>query len=179
MRKLHKNDAMDATLKRLLAVLDEEIACYRHMQTVLIEEQAAMSLREKARFERVQIEKEALVDQIQDHETRRHTLVNTLAASRQADPATLTVSQLARSLAPPDDERLRSRARRLRACITSVRATNNHNRLLICHYLELVNGALKLLTRQVDDPAVYRHPVAALPSAGYVRGGGRIFCGSG
>ncbi len=170
---------MEAKLKHLLVLLDEETACYRSMQRVLNEEEAAMSLREKARFERVQLEKEALVNQIQDHESRRKTLVNAVAAAYQVDPATATVSRLARSLSPPDDEQLQSRARRLRSCIAAVRSKNNQNRLIICHYLELVNGALKLLTHQIDDHAVYRHPKAALSSAGYARGGGRIFCGSG
>ncbi len=170
---------MDAMVKRLLTVLDEETVCYRKLQTVLIEEETAMSLRERAPFERVQVEKEALLNQIQDHEARRKTVVNTLASAYRIDPATASVSRLAPLLPAPDDEQLQSRAQRLRSCIAAVRSKNNHNRLLICRYLELVNGALKLLNRQIDDQAVYRHPAAASPSVGYARGGGRIFCGSG
>jgi flagellar biosynthesis/type III secretory pathway chaperone len=170
---------MDAILRRLLAVLDEETACYRNMQTVLIEEEAAMSLREKAPFDQIQKQKEALVNRIQEHEPRRKALVDALAAACQVDPATATVSRLAPLMQAPDDERLRSCAHRLRSAIAVVRLKNNHNRLLIGRYLQLVNGALKLLTRQSDDQAVYRHPEAAHPLAGYARGGGRLFCGSG
>jgi flagellar biosynthesis/type III secretory pathway chaperone len=169
---------MNENLSHLLQILDEETACYLEMQRILDAEESSMSLNKRAAFDRVQMEKEALLGRIQGQEKRRKKLVDALAATYRVNRDTVTVTQLAQAMSPPDDERLLSRATHLRACIKTVQLKNSQNRQLIRHYLDLITGGLRLLTHQIEDNAIYHKPGAGHPALGYARGRGRLFCGT-
>ncbi len=121
------------------------------MEKVLADEEASLAFSRKERFERVQLEKESLVVTIQKHATMRKCLVDQLAEVCRMREPIVTASQLVQYLPEPDNEKLLSRTNRLRSRIAAVQSKNRHNRLLIHQYLELTQGALKLLTRLIDD----------------------------
>lgn len=169
---------MNAKMIELLDILDEEAACYRDMKSILADEEESISLSRKERFDYVQLEKEALVVKIQQHEKKRQRLVDQFADAYPVDQSMMTVSKLAQYLPAPYNEKLLSRADRLRSRMAEVQVTNKHNQQLIHQYLDLIKGALKLLTGLIDDNSVYQKPGTAHPAIGYGRSGGRIFCGT-
>lgn len=169
---------MNVTIMKLLAILDEETACYRAMQNILAEEEASITLSGKDGFDQVQIGKESLLIKIQHYEKVRKNLVDQLADAYQVDEPAMTVSKLARYIAAPDKEKLLQRAKCLRSCMADVKLKNNHNRQLIRQYLELINGSLKLLNRVIYDNSVYRRPGTGHSATGYQSSGGRFFCKS-
>ena len=170
---------MNVTIEKLLTALDEETAGYVGMEKVLADEEASLSFSRKERFEHVQLEKESLVVTIQKHAKIRKRLIDQLAEVCQVREPIVTVSKLAQYFSAPNNERLLSRANRLRSHIDAVQSKNRHNQQLIHQYLELTQGALKLLTRLIDDNPVYQRPGTDHPAIGYRGGGGRIFCGTG
>jgi flagellar biosynthesis/type III secretory pathway chaperone len=169
---------MQPTITKLLTILDEETACYRDMKTLLADEEKAISLSEKDRFDQVQMEKEMLVCRLLQFEETRKGLVAQLADTYAVGRKTMTVSQLAHVVDSPSDQELLSRADRLRSIMRDVQEKNSRNRLLINHYLKLIKGSLKLLTHLIEDTSVYQKPGAHRPSGGYPIGGGRVICGT-
>lgn len=166
------------TIKKLLTTLDEEAACYRNMKTLLGDEEKAISLSEKDRFDRVQMKKDMLVCVLQQHEETRKGLVAQLTDALAAGGKTMTVRQLAQFVDAPYDQDLLSRADQLRSIISDVQKKNSRNRLLINHYLGLIKGSLKLLTGLIEDTSVYQKPGTRQVAAGYQSGGGRVICGT-
>ena len=61
---------MNVKIIELLDILDEEAACYRDMQRVLVDEETSISLSRKEPFDQVQNEKEMLVVKLQRLEER-------------------------------------------------------------------------------------------------------------
>jgi flagellar biosynthesis/type III secretory pathway chaperone len=169
---------MQPTIRKLLTTLDEEAACYRNMKTLLADEEKAISLSEKDRFDRVQMKKDMLVGLLQRHEETRNGLVAQLTDTFAAGGKTMTVRQLAQFVDSPHDQELLSRADRLRSIISDVQEKNSRNRLLINQYLGLIKGSLKLLINLIEDTSVYQKPGTRQPAAGYQSGGGRVIRGT-
>lgn len=173
---------MDMKLIALLAILDDEARCYRDMKSVLADEKASLSLKRNERFDQVQLQKEALVVELQRHEKKRKALVDRLAGAYPLDrsnpTANLTVSNLARYLPAPHKANLLSRVDCLKSSMLEVQAINKENQQSIRHYLDLNGGALKLLTGLMDDDSVYQKPGIDHSALGYGSGGGRIICGT-
>lgn len=169
---------MNVKIVELLDVLDEEAACYRDMQRVLIDEEASISFSRKEPFDQVQYEKELLVAKLQRLEEKRTMLVGRLSEAYRTDGKTMTISQLAHVVKPPTRQNLLDRASRLRSIIGDVHEKNRHNQLMINQYLDLINGSLKLLTDLIEDRSVYRKPGTHQTSVGYQTGGGRFICGT-
>jgi flagellar biosynthesis/type III secretory pathway chaperone len=169
---------MKSTITQLMALLDDEAACYRQMQDVLAAEKESVSLSKKERFDQVEQDKESLVAKIQAFEKQRTALVDHLAVAYGVDAPAVTVRVLAQYMNAADGERLLVRADRLRVLITDVQSKNRHNQHLIGLYLNLIKGSLKLLMPMADDHAVYAKPGNTRPAVGYRSSGGRLFCGS-
>jgi flagellar biosynthesis/type III secretory pathway chaperone len=169
---------MKSTIMQLMALLDDEAACYRQMQDLLVWEKESVSLSKKERFDQVEQDKESLVAKIQACEKQRAALVDQLAAHYGMDAPVVTVRVLAQYLNASDGERLLARADRLRALVADVQSKNRHNQRLIGLYLNLIKGSLKLLMPTADDHAVYSKSGSARPANGYRSSGGRLFCSS-
>lgn len=169
---------MNAKIIELLAILDDEAACYREMRRVLADEEASLSLSNKDRFDQVQDEKESLVVRLQRFEEKRKTMVGALSEAYRIDGKAVTVSRLARCVDPPFNEKLLAGAGRLRSIIADVREKNRNNQLLINQYLGLIKGSLKLLAELIENNSVYRKPGTHQSSAAYPTGGGRFVCGT-
>ena len=169
---------MNAKIIELLDLLDEEAACDRDMQRVLTEEKTSMSLSRKDRFDQVQHEKKFLVARLQRIEDKRINLVGRLSKTYQTGDRSMTISRLAHFLKPPTRQHLLDRADCLRSIIGDVHEKNRRNQQIINHYLDLINGSLKLLANLIEDRSVYRKPGTHQPSAGYLTGGGRVICGT-
>jgi len=167
---------MNPTIIELIGVLDEEAACYRDMQRILIEEQASICLTRKQGFDQVQHAKESLVVKLQQLEVNRKNLVRQLSAGRAKDGRSMTVSQLAQFVQPPARDQLLARAGDLRAIVVDVKERNSHNQRMISQYLNLINGSLNLLTRLFEDSSVYQKPGTHQSAAGCAKGGGRLIC---
>ncbi len=169
---------MNKKILKLLAILDEEVACCKDMKTILADEEESISLSGKERFHQVQLEKEALVAKIKQSEKKRQHLVNQLAEIYQVVEPIVTVSKLSQYLPAPYNEKLLLRAEQLRSHLGEVQLKNKHNQQLLRHYLDLIQGSLKLLTHMIDNNSIYRKPGSDHPSTGYRSTGGRIFCGN-
>lgn len=171
-----QDNTINLKIIELIDLLDEETACYRDMQRVLIEEHASISLTGKQRFDSVQHAKESLVVKLQQLEEQRKTLVRQLSADYATDGRSMTVTQLAQWVQSPVREELLVRASRLRAIIGDVRDKNRHNQRMINQYLDLINGSLNLLARLFEDSSVYQKPGTQQSAGGYPNGGGRLIC---
>ncbi|BBO66786.1 hypothetical protein DSCA_07160 [Desulfosarcina alkanivorans] len=169
---------MNVMISTLLSILDEETSCYREMENLLADEEESISFSRKDRFDTVQLKKDALLFKLQQFEQKRKPMIDRLADGYGTGGQPLTISRLARYVAPPYDERLLERADRLRSVIGAVQEKNRRNQLLINHYLDLIKGSLNLLTRHLEDNPVYQKPGTRQPSAGYPCGGGRLICGT-
>jgi flagellar biosynthesis/type III secretory pathway chaperone len=169
---------MDAKIIELLAVLDDETACYRDMRRVLDDEDALISLSRRDPFDQVQCEKESLVVKLRQFEKKRSLLVDQLSDACGSDGNAMTVSHLARCVHPPYDEKLVARAHRLRSIIGDVHEKNRRNQLLINQCLDLIRGASRLLTHLQEDNSVYPKPGTHAPAVGYRRSGGRFIRGT-
>ncbi len=168
---------MNTKIVQLLAVLKQELTCYREMKTVLSDEETSISLAAREGFDQVQVEKESLVVRLQRHEEARMQLVGHLSARCAPDGKPMTVCQLARCVNPPYDQQLLDCADRLRATIGEVQETNRRNQLLINQFLGLVKGSLKMLTDLIEGSPVYTKP-GTHQSAGFRSGGGRFIRGT-
>ena len=169
---------MKPNIDELLDVLKKEADCYRKMQRVLADEENAIGLTGRGRFERVQQEKEALVVRIGKLEGFRRQLVDQLTPSWMDSEKPITVSNLAGMLDPPDNQKLLDSAKSLRVLIGDVQAQNRRNQQLIDQYLSLVKGSLRLLTNLMDSGPTYRKPGSRQPVGGRRPGAGRLIRGS-
>ena len=169
---------MNVKIRKLMAILDAETACYREMQRVLTEEQTSISFSSNERFDDVQSEKESLVVDLKKLEEKRKTLVGQLSAGYATEGQSMTISQLAHFVEPPIRSKLLARAGVLRSIIGDVQAKNRHNQRMINQSLDLIKGSLKLLTRLMEDSAVYQKPGTHKSAVGYQIGGGRLIRGT-
>ena len=169
---------MKSKMDELLDILEKETDCYRRMQTVLADEERAIGLTGRDRFERVQLEKEALVARIGKLEGLRRRLVDQLAPCGMDSERPITVSELAGMLGPSDNQKLLDSSKHLRLLIRDVQARNRRNQLLIDQYLNLVKGSLRLLTDLIDSSPTYQKPGARQPLAGRRPGAGRFIRGN-
>jgi len=169
---------MKPKMDELLDILEKETGCYRKMQTVLADEEEAIGLTGRDRFERVQLEKETLVARIGKLEGLRRRLADQLAPSRMESKQPITVSELAGMLGPPDNQRLLDSAKNLRSLIGVVQAKNRRNQVLMDQYLSLVSGSLRLLTNLMDSNPTYTKPGVRQPVTGRRPGAGRFIRGS-
>lgn len=169
---------MNVTIIDLLDILDEEAACYRDLQRVLAEEETSISLSRKNRFNQVQHEKEFVVAKLQRLEEDRKKLIGRLSETYRTDGQSLTISRLAHLVNPPTRQHLLDRASYLRSIVGEVNEKNRRNQQMINHYLNLINGSLKLLTNLIEGSPVYRKPGSHQTSTGYQTGGGRVICGT-
>jgi flagellar biosynthesis/type III secretory pathway chaperone len=169
---------MNAKIIDMIDILDDETACYREMQRILIDEANSISLSKKGCFDQVQNEKQSLVAKLQQLEGVRKRLVGRLSEAYATDSQPMTVSRLASFTEPPIREKLLARAGCLRTIIGDVHEKNRRNQLMINQYLGLIKGSLKLLTHLIEDSSVYQKPGTQQSAVGYPRGGGRFICGS-
>ena len=169
---------MDASLGRLMKLLNEETAAYREMAAVLDEEHNLPALSHRERFESVESRKEQLIARIKMFEKERCRLVRQLGRGLGWERASITVSQLAALLPVENRNHLLARADTLRSVVGVIQSKNRRNRKLIHQYLGLIDGAMKLFARAADGSTVYSKSGSEWSSAGYRRGGGRIFCGN-
>ena len=169
---------MNAKIRELIALIDDETACYQDMHHLLTDEEESLSFTTRDRFDQVQQAKKALVSKIQRCEKVRTDLVDQLAAAYQVEEPIVRASQLVKHLRAPDSENLRTRVNRLRSLIAGVQLKNQSNQRLIHQYLELTKSALRLLTRLIYDDSVYQKPGIRSAAGVYRSRGGHCFYGS-
>ena len=169
---------MKVKIIELLDLLDEEAACYREMQRILVDEETSISLSRKEPFDQIQNEKEFLVVKLQRLEESRKILIGQLSEAYLTNGKSITISQLANFVEQPIRRRLVDRASCLRSIIGDVTEKNRHNQLMINQHLDLIKGSLKLLTSLIEDSSIYQKPGTHQTSVGYHAGGGRIICGT-
>ena len=167
---------MHRKLNQLLSTLDDEANAYREMQTILSREKAAASLSDRDRFIRVGQDKEALVQALQQMESRRKSLVDLLAAEYEIHQRPLTITLLSRFVGAPYSDQLLDKARRLKLLIKTVQAENNANSQLFSHYLDLIHGSLKLLNDLIYGQSIYHKPGTGKQASGYDTCRGTVFC---
>jgi flagellar biosynthesis/type III secretory pathway chaperone len=148
------------------------------MEQLLDDEQEAINLSAKDRFDRLQQEKEALVTNLQTLEDKRKRLVDRLNAGRSTGNRPHTVSQLAKTAQAPYNRQLLACTKRLRPLIEAVQKKNTRNQKLINQSLDLINSALRLLSDLIDGSPVYQKPGLHQPTLGFRPGGGRFVRGS-
>ena len=169
---------MNAGIDELILILNEQIACYQEMKTVLQDEARAIPVSNRQGLDRTRSRKEGLVTRIKRLERKREESVRQLASAYGIDASMVKVSDLAAVFPPPYDRKLRSCADRLRALIEEVRLKNGTNRKMLQYYMKWVNSAMNLLTDLFDEHPVYQKPGIRLENSGYRSKSGRIIRGS-
>lgn len=167
---------MNTTFDQLLAVLDKEIAAYRTMQTILVQEKEAASLSDRQRLVDVGQQKQDWVDELGRMEAERRRLVDALAREKGIAVRPITISLLIPELDLSSAGILNARRKALTSLMKSVQSANTANSQLITHYLGLIHGALKLLNGMVYDHFVYPRPGGTNRTAGYAGSCGNVFC---
>lgn len=169
---------MTEMLNQLLKTLNDEMAHYRNMQTVLTREREATTTSNKDQLMRVGQDKQAIVEQLKQAEKRRQALVEQLARQYAIEDRPLTIRRLCASLSATDASRLKTVADNLKTLIKTVQQENNTNAKLVSHMLELVHGSLKMLNELVYSQTVYNRPGSDPHMQGYAGHRGKVFCGS-
>lgn len=162
----------------LLEILETEAACYRELQTVLVDEAASMTLSTRDGFDQVQKGKEGVVANLRQLEKKRLRIVALMAGAHSAQDRPMTVTQLARTVDSPAKEKLLVAAKRLRAIIAEVQRQNRFNQQLMNQYLDLIKGSLKLLSGLIDESPVYQRPGVPCGGGAFQTRGGRIIRGT-
>jgi flagellar biosynthesis/type III secretory pathway chaperone len=169
---------MNQTLTQMLETIDDEIKCYREMQTILTQEREAATRSNRDQLMRVGQAKQALVQTLTQTENRRQALADKLATRYGIQDRPLTVSKLCACLETPYATRLKALASSLKTLVETVQRENSANAKLFSHTLELIHGSLKLLNDLIYSHAVYQKPGNEHRRPGYGVGRGRVFCGT-
>ncbi|BBO88273.1 flagellar protein FlgN [Desulfosarcina ovata] len=171
---------MSQKLDQLLDVMDEEKTCYENMQALLVEEKNAASLPRQDHLLKIGQKKQSLVDTLKRMEGRRLKLVEDLSREYgiEDEERPLTASRLAGYLEPTSAKRLADRAQALKRLIKQVRRENSANATLFSYYLDLTQGALKMLNDLIYGHAVYTKPGTGSRVSGYGSNRGKVFCGN-
>jgi flagellar biosynthesis/type III secretory pathway chaperone len=146
---------MDYILNRLLRMLKEETSLYQSLLLVLRKEIKVVVEAELEALEEIAKDKEGLLRELGKLEAQRLSLMTQLAASLACPLPELTLKKLAELIDDPYASRLKDCASNLTAVLRKIQQTNNNNKSLLKHSIDLVQGLLSLLLNLTTGHHVY------------------------
>ena len=165
---------MNFLLNSLLSLLEEETGLYQSLLLVLQKEKDVFVKTELQALEQVTKNKENLIRELGKLEGQRMREMGKLAASLACPLQELTLKKLVQLIHDPYASRLKDCASNLTAVLQRVQQTNENNKTLFKHSIDLVKSSLALLQNLSTGHQVY-HP------SGEIQNGplsGRIISGA-
>ncbi len=165
---------MNFILNNLLSLLEEEMGLYQSLLLVLQIEKDVFVKAELQALEKVTKNKENLLRELGKLETQRMRVMAKLAASLACPLQEFTLKKLVRLIHDPYASRLKNCASNLTAVLRRVQQTNENNKTLFKHSIDLVKSSLVLLQNLSTGHYVY-HPSGELQNGTL---NGRIISGA-
>ncbi len=147
---------MNLLLDQLCNLLNQEIEFYRSMLTLIGKEKDAVIKSELNALNEVGIEKENILVKLRIVEEQRTRLVTRLAEKWGYPFQDLTLTLVSQRVDEPYADRLKRNSAELLFLIKSVQETNQRNKQLFEHSLELIRGSYNLLNDLMASNTVYR-----------------------
>jgi flagellar biosynthesis/type III secretory pathway chaperone len=158
---------------QLTEVLSESETHYGQWLSLLGEEKQAVIDSDVRRLVKVLERKTEVMAMLGALEKQRNRLLACFATELRIPVGQLTLTSLAAALSDERSSRIRQSGSALRRLAVKVRRSNQENRMLVTHCLNLVRGALGFFQNVVN-------PVATYASSGKVQagsGGGNLVSG--
>lgn len=165
---------MDLLLDKLLRILEEQVAIFKTLLTILKEEESAIVLSDFKMLNEILKKKE---DEVLKHrflEVKREKIIQKITPYMGVSASDLTLSNLAKRIDEPYARQLRECCDELEKLMQAIHTINRKNKTLVERSLQLVKDSLSLLDNIITPSPVY-YNTGRLTNSDQ---GGRVFCGS-
>ena len=142
-------------LNNLLLTIEEVDQHYHSLLQVLELEKASLAAVNLPDFMIANEQKEAVLTHLQALESRRAEETNQLGKILGLSTEEITLSRLAKHLAPDDADKIRSSGEKLTKTLSHIRVINSANRRLISGSLGFVNDSLQMLQNLKRPSSTY------------------------
>ena len=146
---------MDATLKRLIALLKQECDLYRSLLGLIDQEKDAAAQADVDALNETGVEKEIILLEIQKAEAKRSELLAELAPKLGLPAENLTLSAITRRAEEPLAGNLRDVSQIFLSVLSRVQSANQRNKKIFEHSLELLRGSFNWLHELTSPNTVY------------------------
>lgn len=168
-------------IKRLLELMNAEMAGYEKMRELLTREKEIGFFSDRDALMQMAEEKKDLVNDLKRMEEKRLRAVSDIVRERGIAVDTerpITATGLARYLDPLSARELIDQATQLKRVMEQVQAENNANADRFSLYLGLIQDSLNMLNDLVYGQPVYGDPGAGNRTSGYGNNRGTVICGN-
>ena len=146
---------MNSTLEQLIGLLKQESDLYRSLHGVLDQEIEAATRSDIHALNETGIEKETMLFEIQKKEAQRCQLVAGLAEKLGYAVQDLTLNRISQLVDEPFAGNLRQVSEDFLSVLSRVQSTNQRNKQIFEHSLELLRGSFNRLNELMTPNAVY------------------------
>ena len=146
---------MSDTVEPLIEVLEKSESIYQQLLPVFQKEKRATLSSEPGRFSAIVEEKEALLAQLRQLDRQRHLILHQISAVWNIPVNDLRLSTVADKLEGSQSAQIRELRRSLKGLVQKIKRSNEENRLLIKHCLDIVQGTLGFFHQMVMPKDVY------------------------
>ena len=165
---------MSDTVEPLIEVLEKSESIYQQLLPVFQQEKRATLSSEPDRFSAIVEEKEALLAQLRQLDRQRHLILHQISAVWNIPVNDLRLSTVADKLEGSQSAQIRELRLSLNELVKKIKRSNEENRLLIQHCLDIVQGTLGFFHQMVMPKDVY----GASGRMSQHNGGGKLVSGA-
>jgi flagellar biosynthesis/type III secretory pathway chaperone len=146
---------MTDTAAALIKILEETERRYQQLLPVFQQEKKITLNSEPEKLAAIVEEKETLLAQLHKLDRHRHLLLHQMASVWAIPVNQLRLTLVADHLQEPDASRIRELGLSLKALVGRIKRSNEENRRLIQHCLDIVQGTLGFFHQMVLPKEVY------------------------
>jgi len=146
---------MDATLEQLIALLNQECELYRSLLGLIDQEKEAAARSDVDALNETGAEKELILMEIQNQESKRSGLLTELAPKLGLPPEDLTLNRISQLADEPLAGDLRGISQEFWSVLSGVQSANQRNKQIFEHSLELLRGSFNRLHELMSPNTVY------------------------
>ncbi|MGD9249234.1 MAG: flagellar protein FlgN [Desulfobacteraceae bacterium] len=146
---------MPDKIEPLIEVLEKSESIYQQLLPVFQQEKKATLSSQPDRFSAIVEEKEALLAQLRQLDRQRHLILHQISKVWNIPVNDLRLSTVADKIEGPQSARIRDLRMSLKGLIQKIKRSNEENRLLIQHCLDIVQGTLGFFHQMVIPKDVY------------------------
>jgi flagellar biosynthesis/type III secretory pathway chaperone len=165
---------MSDTIEPLIEVLEMSESIYQQLLPVFQKEKWAALSSQPDRFAAIVEEKEVLLTQLQQLDRQRHLILHQISAAWNIPVNELQLSTVAEKIEGSQSARIRDLRLSLKGLVQKIKRSNEENRLLIQHCLDIVQGTLGFFHQMVMPKDVY----GASGRMGLYSGNGKLVSGA-
>jgi flagellar biosynthesis/type III secretory pathway chaperone len=154
---------LESLLNKLTDIVSREVVQFELFLKLLTEQQDYLVGNDVENINRVVKEQEQAILTLKDLEASRIRVVQEISRRTDSDPASMTLSKIAKKFAVPQAEKLARMQQKLLDLHEKVSDTKSRNEFLIKKSMEYIDGTVKMLASHGID----------LPTYGKTDGGNR------